>query len=182
MGGEERPEMEVWTIGLSTLLSPMGSFAKSTALFRVVLWLISFKWVGRLLVFLGCTVAALYAGNFTFRGVSIRSRDIEPILVQVGMVDIVIILYWVWPLLADAVNIFYLTSEVVGMPLLVESWKVGASVAVASLAVARLTQGWWFWILGIEVILAVVLLIALTVAAGIMRLWIENVQTQRSGT
>lgn len=34
------------------------------------------------------------------------------------------------------------------------------------------------WILGLEVVLAIIMLAALTVAAGIMRLWIDNVQAQ----
>jgi len=211
--GEERPEMEVWTIGMGTLLSPVANFAKNTALTRLALWFISFKWVGRILVLCGCGVGGLYAVDFTFRDISIRSRDVAPILVNIGIIDAIVLLYWVWPplvglvywstpaadvmanatanatatallepapirpLLADAANMFYLASEIVGVPPLTEYWKIAI---VASLVLARLAHGWWWWILGLQVVLMVVLLVALTVAAGIMRLWIENIQTQRS--
>eukprot|EP00416_Gambierdiscus_australes_P043520 CAMPEP_0171109266 /NCGR_PEP_ID=MMETSP0766_2-20121228/70648_1 /TAXON_ID=439317 /ORGANISM="Gambierdiscus australes, Strain CAWD 149" /LENGTH=288 /DNA_ID=CAMNT_0011570985 /DNA_START=78 /DNA_END=944 /DNA_ORIENTATION=+ len=178
--GEERPEMEVWSIGLSTLVSPMGGFALKTAVSRAALWVISFKWVGILLVIAGVVVACLYAVDFTFRDMSIRSKDSVPFLLTVGAVDAVLILYWLWPLLADAVNVAYLVSEVVGAALLIESWKGGAVAVVASLILARLFRGWWLWILGIEVVIAIVLLVALTVAGGIMRLWIESVQTQHA--
>lgn len=178
--GEERPEMEVWTIGLQTLVSPMGSFALKTAISRVALWVISFKWVAIFLIFVGVLAAALYAADFTFREMNIRSPDAAPFLIQIAIVDLVLVFYWIWPLLADTVNVVYLVSEVVGAPLLVESWKGCGICIVVSLVVARIVRGWWWWILGLEVVLAVVLLISLAVAGGIMRLWIENVQTQHS--
>lgn len=177
--GEERPEMEVWTIGLGTMLSPLGAFALKTLLTRLAIWFIGFKWVGRILMLCGCTVGALYAADFSFREVSIRSRDVAPILVQIGIVDAVVLLYWIWPLLADTVGVVYLLSEVVGAAPLLDSWQLAVGALVGSLVVARLTRGWWLWILGLEVLLAVVLLVALTVAAGIMRLWIDGVQAQR---
>jgi len=178
--GEERPEMEVWTIGLGTLVSPMGSFVLKTVLSRAVLWVITFKWVGIFLIFCGCVAAALYAADVTFREMSIRSPDAAPYLIQVAIVDVVLVLHWIWPLLADTVNVVYLISEVVGAALLVESWKGGGIALVVSLVLARLFRGWWFWIMGLEAVIGVILLVALAVASGVMRLWIENVQAQHS--
>jgi len=178
--GEERPEMEVWTIGLNTLVTPMGGFALKTLVSRAALWVVSFKWVAIVLILIGCIAAAAYALDLTIREMSVRSPDAAPVLIQIAIVDVVLVLYWIWPLLADTVNVVYLISEVVGGALIVESWKGGGITVAVSLVVARLVRGWWWWILGLEVALAVILLIALAVAGGIMRLWVENVQTQHS--
>eukprot|EP00438_Fugacium_kawagutii_P032516 Skav233916 [mRNA] locus=scaffold435:582928:602422:+ [translate_table: standard] len=58
--GEERPELEVWTIGVNTLLSPMGNFVLKTVMARLVLWLVGWVWIGRLFIFLGFVAAGLY--------------------------------------------------------------------------------------------------------------------------
>jgi hypothetical protein len=176
--GEERPEMEVWTIGLGTLLSPMGGFALKTAIVRLAIWIIAWKWIGIFLLLIGIVTALLYAVNFKYKGMEIRDPEALPILVNVGLVEAVLIVYWIWPLLADGVCVFYLASEVVGIPILFDSWKIGVGSGVVSLVLARLFRGWWMWILGLEVVLAIIMLAALTVAAGIMRLWIDNVQAQ----
>lgn len=178
--GEERPEMEVWTIGLSTLLSPMCYFALKTLIVRAALWFIAFRWVGRILMLAGLASVGLYAADFSFRDVKVRSPDVISLLINLGILDAVVLVFWIWPLFADAGGVFYLASEVVGPALFLESWKIGVIAALVSLVVAWLARGWWFWILGLEVLLGVVLLVALTVAAGMMRLWIDGVQAQRS--
>lgn len=177
--GEERPEMEVWSIGLSTLLSPMGGFALKTLLVRVAIWFIAWTWVGRILMFCGCAAGALYAADFKFREVSIRSPEVAPVLVQIAIVDVVVLLLWIWPLLADSVGVLYLVSEVISAELLLSSWQFGGIALLVSLVLARLLRGWWLWVLIFEALLAVVVLVALTIAAGIMRLWIDGVKAQR---
>jgi len=177
--GEERPEMEVWSIGISTLLSPIGGFALKTLLVRLALWFIAWKWIGRLLMFCGCAAGALYAADFKFREVSIRSPDFYPVFLQIGIVDVVVLLLWIWPLLADSVGVLYLVSEVISVELLLSSWQFGGIALLVSLVLARLLRGWWFWIVVLEALLAVVVLVALTIAAGIMRLWIDGVKAQR---
>ncbi|CAK0802127.1 unnamed protein product, partial [Prorocentrum cordatum] len=57
------------------------------------------------------------------------------------------------------------------------NWHLGA-LGAGSLFIAWLVRGWWFWIICIEVVLAVVLLLALTVAVGIVKLWIDSVHAQ----
>jgi len=130
----------------------------------------------------GLAAAALWAADFKFRNMSIRSSEAQQILTLVALVDVVVVLSWIWPLLADAVNIAFLVSDVAPQvaAMAIEGWKSGAVAVAVSLVLARIVRGWWLWILGLEVVLAVVLLIALTVAGGIMRLWIESVQTQRA--
>merc|ERR1719195_991034 len=177
--GEERPEMEVWSIGLSTLLSPMGGFALKTLLVRVAIWFIAWTWVGRILMFCGCAAGALYAADFKFREVSIRSPEVAPVLVQIAIVDVVVLLLWIWPLLADSVGVLYLVSEVISAELLLSSWQFGGIALLVSLVLARLLRGWWLWVLIFEALLAIVVLVALTIAAGIMRLWIDGVKAQR---
>eukprot|EP00440_Ansanella_granifera_P041542 gb/GFBE01045050.1/.p1 GENE.gb/GFBE01045050.1/~~gb/GFBE01045050.1/.p1 ORF type:complete len:286 (+),score=80.30 gb/GFBE01045050.1/:1-858(+) len=176
--GEERPEMEVWNIGISTLLSPMGGFVLKTIIARLVIWLVGWKWIGRLFMVAGFACAGLYYGDVTLGEVNFRSEGPVSLLLNVAVMDVVVILNWLWPLLSDGVVVFYLVSEVVGLPLLVESWQIGVGVGIASLIVARLLIGWWFWIIGLEVLFAFILLVALTISSGIMRLWIDSVQTQ----
>ncbi|CAE7290013.1 dnaJ [Symbiodinium natans] len=176
--GEERPEMEVWTIGMSTLLSPMGGFVLKTIVARSVLWLVDWVWIGRLLMLLGLLAAGCYAMDVKFGNYSARSEEALSIFMNFFVIDVVIILNWLWPLLADAVCVFYLVAEIVSVQILMESWKIGVGVGVVSLFVAWLVRGWWRWIVGLEILLAVVLLIALTISSGIVRLWIDQVFTQ----
>jgi len=174
--GADRPEMEVWNIGVSTLLSPLGSFLLKTVVARVVLWLLGWRWIGRLLMFSGFASGGLYAGDVTIREVSFRSPEAMAYFLPLAVIDAVIVLNWLWPLLAEAVVIFYLASEILGMESF--SIQIGAIVGVVSLLLGRLLRGWWWWIVGLEVLAAVVLLVALTISSGIMRLWIDSIQTQ----
>ncbi|CAE6967955.1 dnaJ [Symbiodinium sp. CCMP2456] len=176
--GEERPEMEVWSIGMSTLLSPMGGFVLKTIVARSVLWLVDWVWIGRLLMLLGLLAAGCYAMDIKFGSFSARSEEALSIFMNFFVIDVVIILNWLWPLLADAVCVFYLVAEIVSVQILMESWKIGVGVGFFSLFLAWLVRGWWRWIVGLEILLAVVLLIALTISSGIVRLWIDSVFTQ----
>ncbi|CAE7749750.1 ERDJ3B [Symbiodinium microadriaticum] len=176
--GEERPEMEVWSIGMSTLLSPMGGFVLKTIVARSVLWLVDWVWIGRLLMLLGLLAAGCYAMDIKFGNFSARSEEALSIFMNFFVIDVVIILNWLWPLLADAVCVFYLVAEIVSVQILMESWKIGVGVGFFSLFLAWLVRGWWRWIVGLEILLAVVLLIALTISSGIVRLWIDSVFTQ----
>eukprot|EP00930_Biecheleria_cincta_P059810 TRINITY_DN45533_c0_g1_i1.p1 TRINITY_DN45533_c0_g1~~TRINITY_DN45533_c0_g1_i1.p1 ORF type:complete len:318 (+),score=68.00 TRINITY_DN45533_c0_g1_i1:76-954(+) len=176
--GVERPEMEVWTIGVSTLLSPLGSFLLKTVVARVVLWLLGWRWIGRILMLLGVASWGLYFGDVHIREVSCRSPEAVSVFLPLIVIDVVIVLNWLWPLLAEAVIIFYLASEIFGMESFFDSWKIGSVVGVVSLLLGRLLRGWWWWIVGLEVLAAVVLLVALTISSGIMRLWIDSIQTQ----
>jgi hypothetical protein len=180
--GAEPPEMEVWNIGLNTLLSPFGGFLLKTFLCRLALWILAFRWVAYLLISGGIVCIILYALNVEIKGVATRSPDALPILVNVGIIDIVVILGWIWPLLADTVGILYLASEVAsGLQLLENpSASVIAITLLVSVFVAWLVRGWWFYILASEVVLAIVLLVGVVTACGIVRLWIDQVQANRS--
>lgn len=176
--GEEKPEIEVWTIGLGTLLSPMGTFTLKTFLMRAVLWIVGFRFVGYLLLLLGLVVGVLYAANFKWREYRLRSPEATPMLLNVGLAVGVVVICWLWQLLADAVGVFYLASEVLDVAMLVENWKIGVGAAVASFFAAWLVRGRWLWVIGLEVVVALIVLIALFVASGLMGLWIESVKTQ----
>lgn len=177
--GKDPPEMEVWNIGLATLLQPIGSFLLKTTLSRFALWFIAFRWISYILILCGIICIILYALDTKVPGLetSFRSPDNFAILVNVSIINIVVILGWISTLFADTVGILYLASEVV--TLAIDDLKVGAIALVASFFFAWLLQGWWYWILGLEVILGIVLLIGVTVAAGIIRLWIDTVQASR---
>eukprot|EP00439_Symbiodinium_sp_Y106_P072765 s716_g13.t1 len=183
--GEERPEMEVWSIGMSTLLSPMGGFVLKTIVARSVLWLVDWVWIGRLLMLLGLLAAGCYAMDIKFGNFSARSEEALSIFMNFFVIDVVIILNWLWPLLADAVCVFYLVAEIVSVQILMESWKIGVGVGFFSLFLAWLVRilsskmdALCLRIVGLEILLAVVLLIALTISSGIVRLWIDSVFTQ----
>jgi len=176
--GKERPEVEVWTLGLTTLLNPVCGFTLKTFLSRAAIWLISFVWVGRLVLLVGLCLAGLYAVNRPIRGVDFRSPELcYNLMLPMGIIDLTVLLFWVWSLTADGIGVFYLISELGGMALYSKNWHL-AALGAGSLFLAWLVRGWWFWIICIEVVLAVVLLLALTVAVGIVKLWIDSVHTQ----
>jgi len=177
--GKEAPEMEVWNIGLATLLQPMGGFMLKTTLCRLALWILTFRWMAYLIILFGIVAIVLYAININVPGldVSIRSPEAFGILVNLGIVIIVVVLGWLWPLLADSVGVLYLVVEVASIQL--DNLKVGAIALSCSMFLAWLLRGWWYWILGLEVILAIVLLVGVTIASGIIRLWIDTVQATR---
>ncbi|CAJ1398189.1 unnamed protein product [Effrenium voratum] len=178
--GEERPEMEVWSIGITTLLNPMGGYVLKTIVARLVLWLIGWAWIGRLLMLLGLVAFILYWRDAKIGEYSARSEDIISIFLTVFVIDAVIIVNWLWSLLAETVCVFYLFSEMVSLQVFFESWKLASLAGVVSLFLAWLLRGWWLWIIGLQIVLAVVLLIALTISSGIVRLWIDAVFTQHS--
>jgi len=175
--GEERPEMEVWTIGLGTMLNPLGAFLLKTVVSCVALWFITWVWVGRILMLIGLVVVVLYAINFKYKDTHIRSEEVVPLLLNVGIVDFVVLLTWIWPLLGDTCSVLYLVTEICGIQVFIENWKIGACIGAGCLVFARLARGWWMWIVGLEAVLGIVMLVALTVASGIMRLWIDTVQS-----
>jgi len=184
--GGQTPDMEVWTLGAQYLLTPLGEFMLKTFLMRAALWIISFRCVGKILVFLTIVALVLYAietfrdQEFTIFGnsFSMRSPNATGVLVNVVIVDVVVLLSWLWPLLSETVGVIYLISEVTGHYMFFDSWKAGVIMLLVSLVVAWLVQGWWLWIFGFEVLLAVIVLIALLICFGIVKLWVDNIQVQ----
>lgn len=181
--GKEPPEMEVWNIGLATLLQPMGAFSLKTMLCRLALWFLGFRYLAYLLLLCGIIAIVLYSMNANIPKkltgdveMSFRSQEAAGIMIMVGVIDVVIILSWIWAPIGDTVVVLYLCTEVITL----DSLKLGGIALVISLFLAWLAQGWWYWILGFEVLLAIVLLIGVTIAAGIVRLWIDSVQASRS--
>jgi len=174
--GVEKPEMEVWTIGLTSLLGPLGNFTLKTFLMRLLLWLLLFRWVGYLLFLAAVVLAILYAVNFRFRDFSVRSDEANPVLLGVGLAVVAVLVCWVWQLLGDTIGVCFLASEIFDVAVL--DWKFGIGTAVVSFFLAWLVRGWWWWILGFEILLAIVMLVALTVASCLMGLWIDTVKAQ----
>jgi len=179
--GEERPEMEVWAIGAGNVLQPMGVWTLKTIFIRLGLWFVDWRWIGWALLLAGLVVAGLYAVDFRYREQRIRSEEALPLLLYVGIVDAVVMLQWLMPLLADTVILLaLLVFEITGLAVFIENRKAGVATALAGLFVSWLAQGRWFWVIVIEVVFMIILLISMTVAAGIMRLWLENVYSQRA--
>eukprot|EP00927_Polykrikos_kofoidii_P038744 TRINITY_DN3316_c0_g1_i1.p1 TRINITY_DN3316_c0_g1~~TRINITY_DN3316_c0_g1_i1.p1 ORF type:complete len:336 (+),score=74.22 TRINITY_DN3316_c0_g1_i1:103-1110(+) len=177
--GEEKPEMEVWNIGLTHMGAPLGGFLLKTVFVRLALWFIAFKWIGRIIIFGGIVSGIMYWLDFTYREFKMRSAEAFPFIVQFAVVNAVILLFWIWPLLADSICVAYLVAEVAGLGVFIENWKVGVGIGFGCLVVARIIRGWWLWLIGFEFMLGIVILIALTISTCIMRLWIDNVHTAR---
>mmetsp|Transcript_34989 Transcript_34989/g.97676 ORF Transcript_34989/g.97676 Transcript_34989/m.97676 type:complete len:291 (+) Transcript_34989:96-968(+) len=176
--GDKSPEIEVWSIGFENLLSPMGMLTLQTAGLRLCLWLAGFTWIFRLVIFAGLVVAGLYAAGVTIQQVSLRSEEALPILIRVAVVEVLVVVHWLLPLIADTLGLLYLVAAVVSLDPTSQSWKVCAGVAVVCLFVSWLLSGRWHWVVGFEVVLCLIVLLSLTVATGMMRMWIDNMRTQ----
>merc|ERR1719163_1678529 len=100
--GEERPDMEVWGIGVNQLLSPFGSFTFKTLAARTLIWLLG-VWLVRVIIMLcGTAAVALYAFDVTILGVRVRAAETAPLLFYIGLLIVLALLDWVWRLLSDS--------------------------------------------------------------------------------
>jgi len=171
--------MEVWNIGLTMLLGPLGSFSLKTVVTRLALWMLALRWIRSIFVIVGLLLAGLFTINVNIGSFCIRSPDVVPVLLNIGVVNVVVVLYWLWPLLAETLSVMYLVTEVAGLAFLLDNFKIGGASFVASFVFAWLARGWWTWIVGIEAVLGLFLFIALMVSTGLMRLWIDQVQARR---
>mmetsp|Transcript_29952 Transcript_29952/g.54562 ORF Transcript_29952/g.54562 Transcript_29952/m.54562 type:complete len:303 (-) Transcript_29952:246-1154(-) len=178
--GEERPEVEVWTVGMNNVLTPLFGFFVKTIAMRLVLWLLTFNFIGYLVILIGIVVAILYKLDVRYGEYSPRDPEALPLLIIVGVIVAVVILSWVWSLLAEVVGLLYLVSEVTGIEQLLQSWKIAAGVILASIFASWMVRNWWFWIVGLVFLFVCVILLALVIASAVIRLWIETVQTQHS--
>lgn len=177
--GEERPEMEVWNIGMQSMLSPVGHFALKTVVMRLAIWIAGVWFIGWMILLAGVIAGLLWAMKAEIKGISARSKDVEPILGGVAIAVVVVVVTWVWQQLADTVGVMYLVSEtILDVAMLVETWKMIAAVIGASFFFAWLVRGWWFWIIGLLVGFAAVAFIAIIMASELTRLWIDSVKSQ----
>lgn len=184
--GEERPEMEVWNLGLMNMLSPLGGFVLKTIVARFALWLLSWDILSKLVLLAGFFVLALHLSamyaNVSFPWfLSWLNKD-HPnamvVLLNLGICCAVVILNWIWPLLMEAVVIFFLIADAVSLSAVFVSWKYVGAIALISFILAWLLLDSWFWVIGFEIGLIVVVLVALMVACGLMRLYIDSIQMQ----
>jgi len=118
-----------------------------------------------------------YAANFKYKSFEIRHPDVSPLLLGVGIVEVAVLLNWAWPFLGEVICVLFLASQLV--PDWTNMWLLGGLIPVGFF-LAWLFQGSWFWIIVIEIGLLVVLLLSISVATGIARLWLDNLQTQRT--
>lgn len=180
--GEVLPEIEVWTIGLTSILSPLGGFTAKTVIARLIIWLLGWRWIGDLLLFGGIVGAISVAVVWKLHDHSVRNEESQHLIVYLCIAAVtvcVVVLHWLWPLLVDwATIVFLIVTEIAGPQVFLYNRWVAVLALVLSFGLSWLIQNWWLWILGIEVLLAVVMLIAITVAASIMKLWVDGVQTR----
>jgi len=175
------PEMEVFNLTFSTLCAPTGLCLLKTVIARLVLWIIDFVWIGRLLMLLGLVCLGLFLGDVKM-GDDLSGRKPEAVAIfgNVLVIDAIVFLNWLWPLLADGAAVFYLAMETLGLIVLLAEggWKIGVGGYVVALIIARLLRGWWFWIVGLEVLALGVLFLSAVLISGIMRMWMDTVQQQ----
>lgn len=184
--GEERPEMEVWNLGLMNLLSPLGGFVLKTIVARIALWLLSWDFLSKLVLLAGFLVVATHFGA-GYLNVSLPwflgwlnkdNPNAMVVCLNLGIVCVVTILNWIWPLLMEAVVIFFLIADAISLGAVLVSWKYVGGVAAISFVLAWFLLGRWFWVVCMEIGLIVVVLISLMVACGLMRLYIDSIQMQ----
>lgn len=138
LGEEQAPEMEVWTIGMSSVLQPIGAFALKTVLARFAVWFVSWTWIGRLLLLGGVVVGVLCFLDVRIQEVRVREPDV---FIPVAVIDVIVLVAWMSPWLTDTVIVFYLVSEIVGASVFLENWKVGAAGGAASFFLCLASRG-----------------------------------------
>eukprot|EP00929_Paragymnodinium_shiwhaense_P120860 TRINITY_DN92932_c0_g1_i1.p1 TRINITY_DN92932_c0_g1~~TRINITY_DN92932_c0_g1_i1.p1 ORF type:complete len:319 (-),score=57.02 TRINITY_DN92932_c0_g1_i1:163-1119(-) len=176
--GEERPETEVWNIGVTSMASPLGGFIVKTIILRVALWFVSFVWIRWLLILAAIPAVACFVLDVEIKGVRCREPEILGLWINFGILWLIILFQWLWPLVADGASILYLIAELTGLDMLVQMPLVGGGLFLLSLVLAWFVTGRWWWVFGFELLLGLILLISLTVATGIMRLWVDSVHTR----
>jgi len=179
--GDKRPEMETWTVGTENLLSPMGMLTFKTAVLWLWFWLTGWRWCFWLAILAGLVVAGLFAADVSVRDVNLRSEEALPIVFTVGILEVMLLVRWITPTLADTIGLLYLVCETLGLDPRTLGWKVCAGVATVCLLISWWLGGRWHWIVGLEVALDLVVLLSLTVSAGVMRIWVDSMQQQHAG-
>jgi len=177
--GVDRPEAEVWNTGFTQFGTPGISFCMKTILSRLALWLVGFRFVSILLVLAGVLGGVAYAVNFKYKDFQIRHPDIYPLLLVVGIVEVAVLLNWAWAFLGEVICVAFLASQVVPEALWTNMMVLGGSIPVCFF-LAWLCRGGWFWIIAIEIGLLIVLLLSISVATGIVRLWLDGLQTTKT--
>merc|ERR1712194_548317 len=90
------------------------------------------------------------------------------------------VLNWIWPLLADTMGVVYLAQEMLNIVTLLEKWTIAIVSFLTCVLLAWFCQGRWWWVIGFECGLGILMLLAIVVATCVMRLWIDSVQTQHA--
>lgn len=176
--GAESPEKEVWSIGVSSLVTPMSSFTMKTVVTCIARWLAqSFT------VKVSLTVCCVLVGLLHLKKVPMKLGSWEAlsslgVLINLGVGGVLIGIHWIWPLLFDSVCILYLVSEVAGVEMLVTNSTVFGCVGFGAMVLAWLVRRWWTWIIGLEVAISVIALFACGLAAGVLRIYIGNIAGQ----
>lgn len=174
--GEERPEKEVWSIGITTIVNPLSVFVAKTAVVSLVRGVAALTAV-RLGVFLfGLCTGVLYHRSICVRGIDLRSPAMASVRINFAVIWSLTVVHWVWPLLFDAACVFYLVSEVSGVDILVQSTLIFAGVGAGCLFFARLARGWWLWLLAFELLLLGLAVLSCALASGTLRLYIDNLK------
>eukprot|EP00929_Paragymnodinium_shiwhaense_P048866 TRINITY_DN24666_c0_g3_i2.p1 TRINITY_DN24666_c0_g3~~TRINITY_DN24666_c0_g3_i2.p1 ORF type:complete len:301 (+),score=69.41 TRINITY_DN24666_c0_g3_i2:112-1014(+) len=177
--GAERPEMEVWTLGLGTIMGPILAFTAKTLIARLLLVAIAFRWLSSLLLSLGVGLLGLFCMDFKTGSFRIRDPQYLPGILYFASFDALIVVHWISPLVADSLGIIWLVSEVTGREMLLDNKKILGCIFAGAFVFSWLVRGWWFWILALEATLCGVALWAVVIASGATRVWLDKIQAEQ---
>jgi len=178
--GPVTPGQEVWSIGMMTLVAPMGSFTLKTLVACCARWLASC-----VLVKLAVLVGGLSGGLLLSRGFEAELRLGswslgKPLttVVHLGAAGMLFLLHSAWPVLFDTACLVYLVSEVIGIEVLATSGQLAGVIAVGCFVVAWLFSRWWTWFVYLELGLLGMAVLASYVAAFVLRTFIQEAKVQ----
>lgn len=176
--GAEKAEMQIWSVGVTMLVLPLGNFTVKTAVACVASWWLSLPVVKPFTLLGGVGVVVLYRTRLRLGGVDLHSPESSVALLSIGIVEGLVVLHLAWPLLFDGVCVFYLVSEVSGVAPLAQSTRIFGASALGCLVLARLVRGRWMWVLGLEMLLMCTVLLSCAIAVGAMHVYIDHVHRQ----
>lgn len=181
--GAGGPSQEVWSIGVSNIVAPMGSFTVKTLVVAVARWLFACCPILKLGVFT-CGVGGIAkwykwpSAPLVFGSVRIE-RPVS-VAIVLGSGGGLVVVHCVWQLLFDACGLVYLVSEITGTELLVQNTRIFGGLFMGSSVIVFFIRRWWSWrgLFLTGCFLTFLALVSCACAASLSRMYIEGVNIQ----
>lgn len=175
--GEERAEMQIWSVGVQFIVVPLATFTLKTAVAVAASWLLSAPWIKTLVISGGLVILLFCASD----QIGLSSPEAAVGLLTLGVVEGMAVLHWFWPLLFDATCVLYLVTEVSGAaPLAQLSKRVLAAIMGGCLLVGLIVRNRWRWVLYTELFLLGLCVSSCAIAAGALYVFLDQAHTQYS--
>mmetsp|Transcript_73935 Transcript_73935/g.161852 ORF Transcript_73935/g.161852 Transcript_73935/m.161852 type:complete len:299 (+) Transcript_73935:41-937(+) len=176
--GEEKVDAEMWNMGMTAVLGPIGSFTFKTILVRVSSWIVSWWPIALIVVLAAGVVAVLFFTGVPVGGIVMKSEEGMPFVAGAGVAVGLTIVTWLSTWLTDTVSLVYFATDFSDASMWLQDWRILAVVVVVSGVLGWLLTNWWYWIIGIEVLLCVIVLLAVCLASQLLHLWIDQTKLQ----